>query len=77
MSVSPFSSMLKLVLYLWLRPIAQTTMAGDVCLRPYSWTLRLKLICVSDNHTLIDRLISYALYVVAAYGWNIVAFPMQ
>ena len=36
-------------------------MAGDLC--P-------KHLCVSDNRTLIDLLISYALCVVPSYAWN-------
>jgi hypothetical protein len=50
--------------YGW-RPTSQTPMAGDLCLRN---------LCVSDNHKLIDRLISYALYVVL---WNYASFPIQ
>ena len=50
--------------YGW-RPTSQPPMAGDLCLRN---------LCVSDNHKLIDRLISYALYVVP---WNYVVFPIR
>jgi len=32
--------------------------------------------CVSENHTLIDPIISYALCVVPAYAWNTVALPI-
>jgi hypothetical protein len=53
-----------LATYGW-RSTSQTPMAGDLCLRH---------LCVSNNHALIDRLISYALYVVP---WDYVAFPIQ
>ena len=44
-------------------------MAGDLC--P-------KHLIVSDNHTLIDLLISNALYVVPIeLAWNYVTFPIQ
>jgi len=37
----------------------------------YGW------IRMSQTPMLIDRLISYALYVVPSYVWNYVAFPIQ
>jgi hypothetical protein len=58
-------------------PMSQTPMAGDLCLRhlwlepyvsdTYGWSPMSQTPSVSDNHTLIDRLISYALYVVPSY----------
>ena len=53
--------------YGW-RPMSQTPMTGDLCLRPLWLETH-----VSDNHTLIELLISYALYVVPSYA----AFPIQ
>jgi len=56
---------LSIYIKLYLVPMVQTyvldPMAGDIC--P-------KHLCVSDNHTLIDLLISYALCVVPSYAWN-------
>ena len=52
-----------------LDPMVQTyvldPMAGDLC--P-------KHLCVSDNPTLIDRLTSYALYVVSSYALELFWF---
>ena len=68
------------------------TYGPDLCLRPYGWRpisqtpMRLrpmagdlcpKHLCVSDNRTLIDLLISYALHVIPTYDWNSVAFSIQ
>ena len=44
-------------------PMSQTPMAGALCLRPLWLETYHRHICVSDNLTLIDLLISYALYV--------------
>jgi hypothetical protein len=58
-------------LYIWFRPMSQTPMPQTYVSDTYSWRP------TSQTPMLIDRLISYALYVVPSYVWNYVAFPIQ
>jgi len=59
-------------LYIWFRPMSQTPMP-----QTYVSDTSDRWRPMSQTSMLIDRLISYALYVVPSYAGNYVAFPIQ